>query len=322
MSFLCKTRAMGAHTSRMLNGTKQKPIFFFAMTALIGVFTGCQTTVKTAPQRGGSEYKSWLPIIDRSTQTGGAILLAHQALDPAKTIGAEGCRLRVENQDTGKSLFLTVKPTEPGVLVGADPGHYVARRLGCGISSVWNLEDLYGEAFTVEKDQVSYIGKLIFSFDAKGNLESVKKGSRIENSESLALLLLQVAKGADGHLLSGFTARPITHEMLDGAKREGFDVFALGVRPAEQQSLNPLLEKLKMCSNEAGKTDPLRFGELEYVAIYNQGRFDSIRDRKDNNAFSDSFRGCVEKSLQTYNMTSPAAANSASRGQARVRVRY
>ena len=308
-----KSNYKAASFSRFVYRVSKAACQLLACSALLVSGIRC-TTTETPVVKKDAGVQPWLPLMERGVQDGGAIVLGYQIMDPAKVVTAEGCRLRVRNTDTGHEIFIPIKPTEPGALVQAEAGHYVTERLGCGISSVWNLEDLYGKGFQVQKGKVSFLGKLIFFFNQKWQLESVKKGTRVENAESLSLLLLHTAKGAENDLVSGFTLAPITKTMTEGARREGFDVFALGVRESNQATLSPLLESLKSCSSEAGKSDPLRFGELEYVAVYHAGRFETVRDRKDNNAFSDDFRGCIENSLRKY--------TASAKGEVRIRVRY
>ena len=283
----------------------------------LSLFIACSTspTVKTAPERGSQEYKSWMPVADRSALGTGQVLLAYQLIDPAHEVPADGCRLRIENTKTQKSVFITLKANEPGSITSLEPGNYITRRLGCGLASVWTVEDLFSKGFDVEAGKVSYIGKLIFSFNQSKDLELIKKASRVESSDSLNQLLTGAAKGADDVLISGFTDKAITREMITGERFEGFDVHALGLQEQRVGLLTPLLNGLKDCSQTAGHRDPLRIGKLDYVAIFQAGRFQGIRDRVDTNALSDELRSCIESSLRSFSIVQ-------SKGEVRVRVRY
>ncbi len=288
-----------------------------AFAIIATTLTACTTspTVKTAPERGNEEFKSWMPVADRSSLGTGQVLLAYQLIDPAHEVPTDGCRLRVENTKTSKSVFLTLKPNEAGSVTALEPGNYVTRRLGCGLASVWTVEDLFAKGFNVEAGQVSYIGKLIFTFNQNKDLELIKKASRVDSSDSLVALLGGVVKGADDFIISGFTNKPVTRDMLSGERLEGFDVRALGLQEQRVGLLTPLLSQLKDCSQIAGKADPLRIGKLDYVGIFQGGRFQMIRDRVDTNALSDDFRLCVESSLQRFSFKN-------SKGEVRIRVRY
>ena len=293
------------------------PVMIATLAIVTGALTACGTspTIKTSNERGNEEFKSWMPVADRSSLGTGQVLLAYQLIDPAHEVPADGCRLRVENTQTKKSVFLTLKPNEPGSVTALEPGNYITRRLGCGLASVWTVEDLFSRGFNVEAGKVSYIGKLIFSFNQNKDLELIKKATRVDASDSLSVLLSGVVKGADDLLISGFTGKAITKDMLTGERFEGFDVRALGLQEQRVGLLTPLLGQLKDCSQIAGKMDPLRIGKVDYVGIFQSGRFQSIRDRVDTNALSDDLRKCIESSLQKFSFKN-------SNGEVRIRVRY
>lgn len=277
---------------------------------LVGALTGCET-VKTSPVRGGESIRSVAPVPSAREGSSSGVLIGVRFNDPDKSLKSSDCRLRVENQSTRKDAFVPLKPDEAGTYVSLEPGRYIARRLGCGLGKVWNLEDLYTEGFKVEPGRVSYLGKVLLNFK-KGELETVRNASRIESAEALSVLLPRAPGGSEHNLISGFTGKAITREMIEGPKREGFDVFALGVNDPDRV-LSPILESLKSCGTDETKRDPLRFGQLEYVSVYRQGRFVEFRDRADKNAFSDSFRSCIERALSEFRPDVP--------GEVRVRTR-
>lgn len=281
-------------------------------SALLALLASACTGLKTAPERGGDDVGSLAPVA-AATKTSGAsgILLGVHFNDPARSLGSSECRLRVENQTTKKDTFVDLKPGEPGVYEALVPGHYMVRRLGCGLGKVWNLEELFPSGFDVQPGRVSYLGEVRFDFK-KGQLTTVRNSSRTESAEILPNLLKRAPAGAQDRLVSGFTDKAITQDMMTGAPREGFDVFALGVRDPDR-ILAPVLESLKTCGNQAAVRDPLRFGQLEYVAVYRQGQFVEIRDRIDKNAFSDTFRSCIEQALRDFQPNVP--------GEVRVRTR-
>ena len=98
-------------------------------------------------------------------------------------------------------------------------------------------------------------------------------------------------------LVSAFNLVPLTEEMAaEGAQASGFDVNAKGLASGPQ--LNSLLSQLRSC--EPRSKDPLQFGRLDYTAHYKAGRFADFSLKRDENAFGDQFRSCVQETLTEF----------------------
>jgi hypothetical protein len=288
-------------------------VFLALCTAFIA---GC-STVATAPQRESKQIKtrSVMPLPgSRDLDDSSGVLLVSEVTGLEEDEAADmTCRWRVSHAETGKSFFLTIKPSEPAKFVALDPGQYRTGNMGCGIGRVWDLDDVFKDGFLVEVNRASYIGKLIFDFKDKRSLETVRKGTRVESAAALRESREALPK-PEMEIISGFTGRKIDMAIADsGNLREGFDVHATGMA-GNVRGLDPLVTNLKMCANEESSRDPLRFGHLEYVAVYRKGRFSEMKDRQESNALSDRLRSCVERGIMAFHPT----ANS----EIEVRVKY
>jgi hypothetical protein len=275
--------------------------------------SGC-AGLKMSPQRGSEEIKpsAVLPVPGGRTGKGGAMLLVAEVKNVDGEARDFSCRWRVINQESSKSFFIDIKSaaTAP-IYLALDPGVYKTGRLGCGISKVWEIDDVFQQGFRVEDGSVSYIGKLIFEF--KGNdLQTVRKASRAESAKSFAAAV-DASPIKDQAVISGFTGRKIEAAMVASGVQEGFDVYAKGTKDANKV-LEPLLVQLKSCAKDNSPADPLRFGRLEYTAMYKDGRFNEMTSRQDANGFSDQLRSCVERGMMAFH---PGAKN-----EIEVRVRY
>lgn len=260
---------------------------------------GCQS-VRTAPERGSEEVipKGVLPVTsERNVPGTSGVLLTYEIRGGERVVGSSGCRMRVLNRETRSSVFLDIKQNEAAVFEPLEPGAYEVTRIGCGIGRIWDLNDLYKSGFQVQSGRVSYLGKLIFVFKS-GKLDVVLKGTRLDSMQSFSSVQAVIPVGY-GPMISGFSGLPITDEMVQGEIRDGFDVFIQGTRNPDGH-LDPLLENLKECASRENSRDPLRFGQLEYVALYRDGRFASFKSQVDKNALSTDMRGCIQDAMQKF----------------------
>lgn len=287
---------------------------FCGAAAAIGSL-GC-VTVRTAESRGGEQVKTEhvLPVPSSRLGKGpGAILIV------AELKAFEGgeqdfeCRWRMIHQETNKSYFLTLKAGKSEVFSQMEPGTYKTGRLGCGVAKVWGIDDVFKEGFRVEDGSVSYLGKLTFEFK-NTELETIRKSSRTESARAFAAAV-NATPAIAMPVISGFTGRRIEPAMVEGgeALREGFDVYAKGVTDFKTQ-LDPLVSALQVCAKDDSTRDPLRFGRLEYIAVYKDGRFNEMKSRRETNGFSDRLRSCVERGMMAFH---PGA-----KSELEVRVRY
>jgi hypothetical protein len=268
---------------------------------LLGLSTlmiaGC-AIIKTSPSRGTAsiDTKSVLPVPKAQFPemgTGG-ILLAYEFEGMKESTE---CRLRLMNKETGTNRFMKIKSDEMSAFLEIEPGRYDITRLGCGISSVWDLDGLYPQGFTVQGGRASYLGLLRFRFKDH-ELDEVKKVARSVSAGAFATAESLVPK--DMTTVSAFTLEPVSVDMATAALGvTGFDVQATGVANAST-ALQPLLADLKACEAKTAKTDPLRIGHLEYTAEYKAGQFKDFKDRQDKNAFGATLKDCVAQSLSAF----------------------
>ena len=273
------------------------------------------STIQTAEVRGGEQMKTrdLLPIPASRAQEGtGAALLAFELRGINESDLERSCRWRVINKETGKSHFIPVQLDENHGLAQLEPGDYEAGRFGCGVGRVWELGETFPHGFRVEAGKLSYLGKLIFEFDSM-ELDTIRHAPRTESALGFtdALEKEDVARWP---AMSGFTGKTIDRAMVQNSEtRDGFDVFARGIANPNQ-ALAPLLSDLSDCAKAEGKNDPLRFGRLEYTALYKDGRFSEMKDRIEANGFSDRLRSCVERGIMAF--------HPEKKSDVEVRVRY
>ncbi len=286
-----------------------------ASLVLTGAVAGC-VTVRTAEPRGGGAIAGSTVMPVPSSRLGkgpGAVLLVAEIKQVEKIDPNFECRWRVIQQETGKSYFITLNASNPQVFTQLETGSYKTGRLGCGISRVWDVDDVFKEGFRVENGAVSYLGKLVFEFK-KGELDTVRKASRVESARAFAAAM-NATPASVMPAISGFTGRKIEPSMVDSGEslRNGFDVYAKGFDDVGKQ-LESLVTHLKTCEQEESVSDHLRFGRLEYVALYKDGRFNEMKTRKETNGFSDKLRSCVERGMMAF--------HPAGKTELEVRVRY
>ena len=301
----------------MAKGSGQSCIVFFgAVFACIVGLTSC-STVATAPQREAKQIKTRsvmpVPASRGADESGGVLLVAEFQGIEEDELADMSCRWRVIQEESGKSFFIPIKPSEPASFAALEPGRYRTGNMGCGLARVWDLDDVFKQGFLVEEGRASYLGKLIFAFEGSRSLDTVKKATRVESASALSSGRAALPN-PNMEIVSGFTGRKIDMAIVDsGNLREGFDVRATGISTGVR-ALDPLVASLKTCANEETARDPLRFGQLEYVAIYRKGRFSEMKDRQESNALSDRLRSCVERGIMAFH---PAASS-----EIEVRVKY
>lgn len=292
---------------------RRRTMSLTALFAGLFISAGC-ATIRTAEVRGNEiiETRHLLPIpASRAEEGTGLALLAFEI----RGVEGEGrsCRWRMINKETGKGYFIKIDSNARYALAQLDPGEYQAGRFGCGIGRVWNLDETFKNGFRVEEGTLSYLGKLHFEFSEK-DLETIRHASRSDSA--WAFIRATEAEGVENWpAISAFTGKPIDRSMVErGEVRDGFDVFARGISNPST-ALAPLIADLKSCVQREGGVDPLRFGYLEYTALYRQGRFSEMKDRIEANGFSDRLRACVERGIMALHLPEKER-------EVEVRVRY
>jgi hypothetical protein len=264
--------------------------------AFAAALSSC-STVQMAAQRGGDKIdtNTITPVASAKADRGaGGVLVVteFQGLEESGIDESTACRWRVINTETNASAFIPVKPNEPNSFVHLEPGTYKTARLGCGIGHVWDLEGVFKNGFEVQAGHVSYLGKVFFIFKGR-DLDSVKTASRTQSAEALASAQAIIpAEGMD--VISGFTGGAINRDVA-GENHDGFQVVGKGI---DTSALQPLLMNLKACANS--KKDPMKIGGLQYVAVYREGRFSEMLDRKEDQSLSDDLRACVERDMMSF----------------------
>lgn len=305
---------------RKQNDIGSKLVMIEKLTLACGVMflISCES-VKTAPSRGGDEIQTStvMPVPGSRAGTGdGAVLLVADIQGLADDAELN-CRWRVINQDTGKNYFLSLRSESTNIYSHLDPGLYKTGRLGCGIGEVWDVDNVFNEGFKIEGGRISYVGKLTFQFKSSGDLQAIHKAPRSESAQAMqpAVDQLDPKEVAAMPVISGFTGQAVTSAEIAAPERDGFDVFAKNLENPKT-ALAPLMSTLKECAKAEG--DSAQIGRLEYVAVYQSGRFSEMKTR-DAQGFSDRMRSCIERGLMAFH---PKQKSAAAADPIEVRVRY
>lgn len=260
--------------------------------------TACDT-VQTAPQRGNEKIQTgtMAPVPSgRGSREDSGLVLAYDFTTPnGERVLEDGkCRLRLVDTMTRRSYFMELDRSKHAAYVGLPAGHYETVRIGCGITKTWDVGDIFKGGFQVETGSASYAGKVSFVF--KNNaLQVVERASRAQHAAGYDDALSVVPTGL--RVVSAYNLIPLTPEMANaGANAGGFDVNASGL--SSGPALNGLLGLLRQC--EPKSKDPLRFGRLDYTAVYKNGKFNEFSTKKDTNAFNDEFKACIQDKLVSF----------------------
>ncbi|MGZ3689594.1 MAG: hypothetical protein ACXVBW_14925, partial [Bdellovibrionota bacterium] len=66
-----------------------------------------------------------------------------------------------------------------------------------------------------------------------------------------------------------------------------------------------LQKTLQQCEVEEAKKFPLRIGTLQFFALYQDGKFQTLTKEVDDQAFSDELSGCFETALKAFTPPGP-----------------
>jgi hypothetical protein len=273
-----------------------KTHFYIFALAFGASIIGC-AQVQTAPQRGAASVntQSVMPVVKNSAnKPDSGVVFSYTFV--GGTMPADGsCRVRFIKKDSGKSTIANLKSADTASFSALAPGLYDMGRMGCGLTRVYEMTDLYPNGFRVEAGKASYLGKIIFKFEGN-DLKEVNKASRSDSALAFGDISAAVPPGTP--IVSAFTLAQITNEMAEaGGTTAGFTVRAKGM---QGPALDQLLADLQGCEKKVAATDPLRFGTLDYTAAYKAGRFWDLKERHDTNAFPETLRDCVSETLSAF----------------------
>ncbi len=231
---------------------------------------------------------------DETSKTG--VVFAWTIAGSTRLISESGCRLRVRHRESGDTVLLKIDARTPVSVQGLKPGTWDAKRLGCGLTRIWDLEGLFRDGFTVKNDSISVIGWFVFQFDDR-TLVTVREGGRAENTT----LTQQLRAGWSGAstLISGFSGKtiPLKLESRDEIVR----VKATGLKNSDQL-LQPLLVKFQSCASQGMKVDPLRAGTLRMEASYKAGIFTGLKTLSQDVALRDDLLQCIREAHEKFSL--------------------
>ncbi len=228
------------------------------------------------------------------------VIFAWSLAGSKKLVGDSGCRLRMRQRESGDTVLLKIDAKNPVSLQALKPGTWDAKRLGCGLTRVWDLEGLMREGFVVKAGSMSVIGWFVFEFDDR-TLVTVREGGRKENT-AMALQLRSVAGGwpaSASTLISGFSGKEIPAAVKLEARDEVVRVKATSLRDSDAKLL-PLLNRFQGCASQGMKVDPLRAGTLRLEVSYKAGKFNGAKTSGNDHALRDDLVQCILQAHETF----------------------
>lgn len=224
------------------------------------------------------------------------VIFAWTIAGSSRLVSEAGCRLRVRHRESGDTVLLKIDTKNPVSVQELKPGTWDAKRLGCGLTRVWDLEGLFRDGFVVKNESISVIGWFVFQFDDR-TLVTVREGGRKENTS----LAGQLRGGWSGNstLISGFSGKTIPMKLE--ARDEVVRVKAVGLKNSDQV-LQPLLARFQTCASQGMKVDPLRAGTLKMEATYKAGAFTGARTVSQDIALRDDLLQCIRSAHETFSL--------------------
>lgn len=248
-----------------------------------------------------SQFVPQFPQVDPSkwshaetSKTG--VIFAWTIAGSNRLVSDSGCRLRVRHRESGDTILLKIDAKTPVSVQTLKPGTWDAKRLGCGLTRVWDLEGLFRDGFIVKSESISVIGWFVFEFNDR-TLVTVREGGRKENT-NLAMQLRAGWSGAST-LISGFSGKviPLKLEPRDEIVR----VKATGLKNSDL-ALQPLLARFQECASMGMKVDPLRAGTLKIESTYKAGVFTGAKTLSQETALRDDLLECIRDAHEKFKL--------------------
>jgi hypothetical protein len=228
------------------------------------------------------------------------VIFAWSLTGTKKLVGDSGCRLRMRQRETGDTVLLKIDTKSPVSIQALKPGTWDAKRLGCGVTRVWDLEGLMREGFIVKQGSMSVIGWFLFEFDDR-SLITVREGGREENT-AMAVQLRTVGAGWPSNastLISGFSGKVIPPAAKLEVRDEVVRIKAFSLRDSDAKLL-PLLNRFQSCASQGMKVDPLRAGTLKIEVSYKGGKYAGSKTSGADHALRDDLVQCLIQAHETF----------------------
>ncbi|MBN8541468.1 MAG: hypothetical protein J0L82_13835 [Deltaproteobacteria bacterium] len=228
------------------------------------------------------------------------VIFAWSLAGSKKLVGDSGCRLRMRQRETGDTVLIKIDTKNPVSIQALKPGTWDAKRLGCGVTRVWDLEGLMREGFVVKPGAMSVIGWFLFEFDDR-RLVTVREGGRKENT-AMVVQLRTVAGGWPSNastLISGFSGKAIPVATKLEVRDEVVRVKALSLRDSDAKLL-PLLNRFQGCASQGMKVDPLRAGTLKIEVSYKGGKYAGSKTSGADHALRDDLVQCILQAHENF----------------------
>lgn len=218
-----------------------------------------------------------------------------------RLVGDSGCRLRLRQRETGREKLLQLKADVPVSVQALEPGTWDAQRLGCGVTRLWEIQDLFRDGIVVKANSVSVVGWFVFDFDER-TLRGVREAGREENTRLAASIAAQWPSGTS-KLISGFSGKELPKEIE--SRDEIVRVKAIGLKQ-NQAILEPLLARLQACASGGIRQDPLRAGRLRIEAQYRGGAFVGAKSASSPHALRDDLVACFLGAHENFQVEASA----------------
>ncbi len=246
-----------------------------------------------------ASFPSFTLSADETRRTG--MVFAWTFTGSTRLVGDSGCRLRLRQRESGREKLLQLRADVPVSVQSLEPGTWDAMRLGCGVTRLWEIKDLFRDGIVVKANSVSVVGWFVFDFDER-TLRGVREAGREENTRLAAAIASQWST-ATSKLISGFSGKELPKELE--SRDEIVRVKAIGLKQ-NQAILEPLLARLQACASGGIRQDPLRAGRLRIEAQYRSGAFVGAKSGSSAHALRDDLVTCFLGAHENFQVEASA----------------
>lgn len=202
------------------------------------------------------------------------------------------CALRLEERSSGTATLVALPAAEVDVAVALAPGAYSPVRLECANGKSEALSQM--PEMRAYPGAAAYAGFWIIRAPRVGSI-GLRVGSRRRSLASLKGAVAKWPVREAARLVSTFTGKRITGEMLDGPLRDSHEVSVLG---ASSTVIAGFTNALSVCVRAETARNPVPVGEARIEARFKTGRMVDYQFAGAN-AHSDSFAECASLAFRS-----------------------
>lgn len=255
-------------------------------------FITCLAVGAAAALTSCRSHPTVAPIADVNSPESASLFIQYSY----ESAASAPCALRLEERASGAATLVAFPATESDVAVAVAPGAYVPVRLECASGKSEVLSGL--PEMRVYPGAAAYAGFWIIQAPRVG-LIGLRVGPRRRSLASLKGAIAKWPVREAARLVSAYTGKRITGEMLDGPLRDSHEVSGLGVSSGiSSAAIVGLTKALGACVRAETSRNPMPVGEARIEAQFKAGRMVDYQSGGAN-AHSDAFSECVSLTFRS-----------------------